>query len=675
MRTSYRIHGIYYAVAGSVLGVASLAIVSARGIGSPGHAALVTGIYAIGGLAANLRWRRASVDYLALALVPVATIWAMLWEWQSFTPSWGAVLAVESMMLALVAVTVRSRLLTPSAWKHTALAVAFVSLIMTLSAPGMQRSELTAGSLAILAFTLLLLARAYEEVALTWVGSGLLLGCFLHIANWDAVSAQTRDAYAIAILIHASVVLLAGLLLRTFTIKNTWGERLYGGPLPWIALASSLLAPVCLGYLFSGQFYHLACYTAWISAIWLGVAILIESALLFAAFQAALSCSVLLTVTGWLQTRPWVEQLPDDLLDPRSLQAYGIGLAGLGLVWLSGRFVCRHSPRAQKLLNPAAPAFDWAMLGVLVLGQFALAVWAALPGILQEVGFTPLTTNWLPSYALTFGPGAWLLLGLLTVNLVVALWERERLAALYGLVLLAVTVPILVAGPFAADGAEIAALCLGLSLCYLTVSLLLWLRTSLGRLPTIARIGKGFDHRVSAGMRWMLLALSVLPVLLITALVTLVSLAEPRLGPVTGTFFAKLGPVTPIVLPLAILCVGLVGHAVRECSPGYAFSAGLVVNFAVVTGYLLTFVNGGNPIGVVECVRLLQLVSVTAAIWALIVLASRPWIAAWREGDDRPMAQLVFAAGVARRGRQRDFAIQRDRASHRHVPRSSFLEP
>ncbi|HEV8058422.1 MAG TPA: hypothetical protein VGP68_01030, partial [Gemmataceae bacterium] len=646
VRTTYRIHGIYYAVAGSVLALASLAIVNSRGIGNPGHAAIVTGIYAIGGLAANLRWRRAIVDYLALALVPVATIWAMLWTWHSFTPSWGALLAVESLTLALIAATVRNRLLTPSAWKHTALGVVTVALLLTLSAPGMPASEITAGSLAILALTFLVLAWAYEEVALTWIGSGLLLGCFLQISNWETVRDQTPDAYAIAILIHASLVLLIGLVLRTFTVKNSWTERLYARSLPWIALASSLLAPVCLGYLFSGQFYHLACYTAWISAIWLGVAILMESALLFAAFQAALSSSVLLAVTSWLQTRPWVERLPDDLLDPRSLQAYGIGLAGLGLVWLSTRFVCRQYQRAQKLLEPAVPAFDWALLGVLVLGQFALAAWAVLPGILQEVGFTPLTTNWPPSYALAFGSGAWLLLGLLAVNLFVALRERERLAALYGLVLLAVTVPILLAGPFAADRAEIAALCLGLSLCYLTVSLLLWMRGALGRLPIIARVDKDFDHHVSASVRWMLLALTVLPALVITALVTLVSLAEPRLEPVAGTFFAKLGPVLAIVVPLILICVGLVGHALRECSPGYAFSAGLVVNFAVVTGYLLALVKGGNSIGVVESVRLLQLVSITAAIWALIVLASRPWITAWREGDDRPMARGLFSLQV-----------------------------
>ncbi len=646
VRTSYRIHGIYYAIAGSVLALASLAIVNARGIGNPGHAAIVTGIYAIGGLAANLRWRRAIVDYLALALVPVATIWAMLWTWHSFTPSWGAVLAVESLTLALVAVTVRSRLLTPMAWKHTALGVAILSLFLALFAPGMAAAGVTAGSLAILALTFLVLARAYEEVALTWIGSAVLLGCFLQISNWEIVRDQTPDAYAIAILIHASLVLLIGLVLRTFTVKNSWTERLYSRPLPWIALASSLLAPVCLGYLFSGQFYHLACYTAWISAIWLAVAILTKSALLFAAFQAALSSSVLLAVTSWLQTRPWMERLPDDLLDPRSLQVYGIGLAGLGLVWLSIRFVCRQNQRAQKLLNPTVPAFDWAMLGVLVLGQFALAVWAVLPGILQEVGFIPLTINWPASFVYTFGSGAWLLLGLLAVNLSIALWEREQVAALYGLVLLAVTAPILLAGPFAVDRAEIAALSWSLSICFLAVSLLLWLRTSLCRLPLITSIGKDFDSGVSTNLRRMLVTLTVLPVVVITALVTLVSLSQPQPGPVAGTFFAKLGPAAAMVAPLTLLCVGLVGHALRECSPGYAFSAGLVVNFAVVTGYLLALVNGGNSIGVVESVRLLQLASITAAVWALVVLASRPWIAAWREGDDRPMARGLFSLQV-----------------------------
>ncbi len=406
VRTSYRIHGIYYAIAGSVLTLASLASVNAHGISNPGHAALVTGIYAVGGLAANLRWRRATVDFLALALAPVATLWALHWMGHGFTPYWGAVLAAESLTLALVAAAVRDRLITPLAWRLSALGVAFVSLGLALPATHYPPIEMLAGSLAILALTFLVLARAFEEVALAWIGSALLLGCFLDISIWETTRAQTAGASSIAILAHASLVLLLGLVLRLFTAKDSWFQRLYARPTAWMALASSLLAPACLFFEVGAQFGHLAGFAAWIAALWLVIAVLTESKFLFAAFQAMVSCSVLFGVTSWLQARPWVQQLPDDLLDPRSLQAYGVGLAALGLAWLSGRFLCRKNQRAQTLLNPGVPAFDWAMLGVLVLGQFALAVWAVVPGVLLEIASLHFGSDEPANYFHTFGPGS-----------------------------------------------------------------------------------------------------------------------------------------------------------------------------------------------------------------------------------------------------------------------------
>ena len=48
--------------------------------------------------------------------------------------------------------------------------------------------------------------------------------------------------------------------------------------------------------------------------------------------QAALSVAVVYAVTDWLEGQAWVSTTyPDGLFDPRSLQAYGVGLAVLAL--------------------------------------------------------------------------------------------------------------------------------------------------------------------------------------------------------------------------------------------------------------------------------------------------------------------------------------------------------
>ncbi len=222
--------------------------------------------------------------------------------------------------------------------------------------------------------------------------------------------------------------------------------------------------------------------------------------------------------------------------------------------------------------------------------------------------------------------------------------KNEQRAALYCLFILAVTPAVLWAGPFEAEAAETSALCWGLGSCFLAVSLLLWSRTGLGRLATMAGMGQDFDAHTTTTSRGLLIALTVLPVVILSAFATLCSLAGPGMpGPLAGSGFASIGPVAVLVIPLLMVCVGLVGHALREASAGYAFSAGAVANFAVTAGYLSAVLGGGNSIGIVESVRLLQLATITAAGWALLALASRRWVQAWRESPDRPMAQTLFS--------------------------------
>ena len=60
----------------------------------------------------------------------------------------------------------------------------------------------------------------------------------------------------------------------------------------------------------------------------------------------ALGLAAAVAATAWLQTQDWVTQLPRDLLDPRSLQTFGIALATISLAWIALR---QSQPAAGRL--------------------------------------------------------------------------------------------------------------------------------------------------------------------------------------------------------------------------------------------------------------------------------------------------------------------------------------
>ena len=77
-------------------------------------------------------------------------------------------------------------------------------------------------------------------------------------------------------------------------------------------------------------------YALWIAALWLVAAVLQRSPAWFSAFQLAVSVAVVFAENAAFPEWQWY--------DPYCLQAYGIGLALLGLVWIGAHMALFANP-------------------------------------------------------------------------------------------------------------------------------------------------------------------------------------------------------------------------------------------------------------------------------------------------------------------------------------------
>jgi hypothetical protein len=370
----------------------------------------------------------------------------------------------------------------------------------------------------------------------------------------------------------------------------------------------------------------------WLATIWLAIGWRRRNAVLFAAHQLMLTLATGVATAAWLKHQSWLTAWPGDLLHPYSLQAFAIALGVLSLLWIVARIVLRRNPTAGELLNPV-PTVDWLVRHGLIAVQLAVVLVPLLPSLAEELTGSPNTSGTFRStQQMICGGGAWILLGVLAAMLLVALWQRWRSAELVSSLLLAATVPCLVAGRFSGDVAVASAMRWGLAGAFLVVSATIWGRTRLSAACEKARMNVDISRNGSLIAHAMSLATTALPILALTVVAALCQFtgAKPG-GPAVNTFFQQLGSSVSYLVPLAIVILCMVGHAVRESSSGYAFSAGLVAELAVTLGYSLSVVLAPRPFGIAELVTLLQLATITAAAWMLIWLTARRRVNVWRE--------------------------------------------
>jgi hypothetical protein len=557
----------------------------------------------------------------------------------------------------------------------------------------------------LLAAACLLTAWAYRSAWRTWAGSLVVLAGTLHALNFNyfdyfGLTERIGPTWTVALLAHATLALAAALGLDRVLRRRggqSPGARIQAGlmeggdafppeqddremltraisrPLIDSALLSSLLVPPALLLARSATTAWLtACYP-WLAAVWLVLAWRKRSAALFAAHQVALATGVLVGTTIVLKHLDWVvghHELPPApnllerlanvshaVLDPRNLQAYGISLGLLSIVWIIVRIVDRATGGRAAHLIDHRWTVDRVVLNVVAAGQFLVPLACLVPGqiarellagpaasVAAQNAFGPTVPAAVQN---AFGPAAWLLLAVLLVMLAAALWERWHDAELFGLLLWAGTVPLVAAGHFCNELAVTSSLRWAWPTVFFACLPAVWQRRRLAVWCRRAGMRAALGPLAAEMSRDLLVVTLAIPAILLTLVAAAWELAGMA-PPASPAPLARLGPTWSYVVPLVVVALGLVGLAVRECSAGYAFAAGLVVEMAVVLGYALHVEQYDLDV----LVLLVQLATITAALWAIIWLVARRWLDVWREGPaiqgeregDRPLPAPVGGA-------------------------------
>ncbi len=146
------------------------------------------------------------------------------------------------------------------------------------------------------------------------------------------------------------------------------------------------------------------------------------------------------------------------------------------------------------------------------------------------------------------------------------------------------------------------------------------------------------------------LVLGTAPLLVMTLFVIASALMQhPILGPEPTSFFAGIGLSPSYALPLLVIAVSLVGHAIQQRSANLALAAGMLLNFCATAAYLLA-VRGAALLTPEQWIRLAQLNVIVSAAYAIgwMIYVQRRRHAAARIDSGNPLiTQVGMAVGFA----------------------------
>ncbi|HEY0544940.1 MAG TPA: hypothetical protein VGC91_06045 [Pyrinomonadaceae bacterium] len=513
----------------------------------------------------------------------------------------------------------------------------------------------------ILAAGAFLIAWRKSSAVTAWVGSGVLL---LALGQIFSTLLFIRFPWQAALLAHASLASVAASLL--------WrrGEPVLSAlarPLNASAVLTSGVVIFAMSEAYRWE--PTAMYAQrflWLAGIWLVLSWLNRVQLLFTAMQVALALTALLTVKLGLQRTSWYAYWPNAWLHPWSLQIQGSVLVIFGLAWIALRLFVRRAaakldeseavenvagdaPRVERwaavawsYLNSPAPAVDRALTWGVLCGFVLMGVYGALNGLRLELATRGVAVSvWNLAgfpHEQAYGAGAWILLGLLLLAMLAGFWERRKTLYMLGALLAAsVAIPLL-AAVWETSFATASAWRWLAAVFLLLLSLPLWFREG------VTRQLKAFglpDLQDEAGVsskraRALLLFLTIVPALALTIYPALKAIYyRPVHGASAGLFY-QLGDVVSYSVPLVLISLALIGHAVRERAAGYAFAASLLINTAVTVAQLLTIAAVGGSMNRVVVAQVVQLNVIATGGFALLWLATRGW---WMRGATLEQAQ------------------------------------
>jgi len=129
----------------------------------------------------------------------------------------------------------------------------------------------------------------------------------------------------------------------------------------------------------------------------------------------------------------------------------------------------------------------------------------------------------------------------------------------------------------------------------------------------------------STGLRNAVLLAAVAPLATVGAFAVAAALDQhPIVGPDPASWFRRIGWDVTYGVPLALVALGLVGHAVRDRSSGFAFSAGLLANI-VATIVVVMRVARGAGLDSAAWITVAQVNAIVAGMVALAWLVAVKW--------------------------------------------------
>ncbi len=309
----------------------------------------------------------------------------------------------------------------------------------------------------------------------------------------------------------------------------------------------------------------------WLGAIWILLAWIHRKPAIFTAGQIVFTAAAVLASLSWLEWQQWIVFPMGVLFKPENLQVFGIGLGLLSLAWMAVRIasgLAIDREKNQKLQNRASakllhilapngnwkellktrPAIDKITTYIVAAAQLILAGGILLIGSGQEL---QTGIGGIKSFQISAcGGPAWVLLGILTSVLIASLWDRWRYSELQISLILALTVPVLIANRFVNDLAVASAARWALAICFIACSSAVWGRKWLKNLGEWLHAQIEIPEQGPATARGMSVILSALPVLLFTLQAAVLQLGGNNLyGPMAGTFFDKIDRTSLISCP------------------------------------------------------------------------------------------------------------------------------